>query len=126
MTSPSELAHDLLAEAVNRAFAGERHESHLAGLAGLEPHGGSGGDVEAHAARLLAVERERRISLEEMIMRADLDRPVAGVDHFERHGLAAGVESDLTRFDEQFTGNHLVLPCPALGFLHLSPEGRGR
>ena len=61
--------------------AGRRHrdEPDLAGLAGLEADGGAGGDVEAAAARGGAVEVERRVGLGEMVVRADLDRPVAGV-----------------------------------------------
>src|ERR1700719_3708264 len=110
MTSPSELAHDVLTEAVDRALAGERDERHLAALAGLEAHRRPGRDVEAHAARLLAIEFERRVGLEEMIMRPHLDRPVAGVGHRQGHGLAAGVERDLAFFDEHLTGNHLALP----------------
>ena len=59
--------------------SGERDESDLAGLAGLEAHGGAGGDVEAQAAGLLAVEFEGAVGLGEMVVRADLDRSVAGV-----------------------------------------------
>ena len=73
-------AHDVLAEAVDRALAAIGHEAHLAALARLEAHGGAGRDVEAHAARLRARSNEqRRIGLEEMVVAADLDRPVAGV-----------------------------------------------
>src|SRR5262249_56130985 len=57
-------------------------------------------------ARLLALEVQRRIGLEEMIVRADLDRPVAGVGHRQRHGLAAGIELDLAVLDEHLAGDH--------------------
>src|SRR6202011_6282436 len=110
MTSPSEFAHDVLAKAVDRALACERHQRHLAALARLEAHRRAGRDVEAHAARLLAIEFERRVGLEEMIMRTHLNRPVAGVGHRQPHGLAPGVERDLAFFDEHLTGNHLALP----------------
>ena len=43
-------------------------------LARLEAHGGAGRNVQAHAERSGAVEFERLVDLEEMIMRADLDR----------------------------------------------------
>src|SRR5476649_2672885 len=75
----SQLPHHLAAETIDDTLAGERHQLHIAGLAGLEPHRGAGGDVEPHAAGFLAVEFQRRIGLEEMIVRADLDRAVAGV-----------------------------------------------
>src|ERR1700722_2434584 len=105
-----ELAHDFLTETIDRALAGKRDQRDLARLPRLEAHRGAGRDVEAHAARLLAIELERRIGLEEMIMRADLDRPVAGVGDHERHGLAAGVESDFAGLDEHFAGNHAAPP----------------
>ena len=83
------LPHHLLAEADGLALAGERDEAHLAALAGLEADRRAGGNVEPEAARLGAVEFQRRIGLEEMIVRADLDRPVAGIGDFERDRLAA-------------------------------------
>src|SRR5215208_7638076 len=69
----SQLPHHLTAKPIDDAFSGERHQFHLACLSWLEPHRGAGGDVEPHAARLLAVELQRRVGLEEMIVRADLD-----------------------------------------------------
>src|SRR5215469_10813445 len=113
----SKLSHHVLAEAVHRALAGERDQRDLAGLPGLEAHRGARRDVEPHAARLLAIELQRRIGLEEMIVRADLDRPVAGVGDGERHGLATGVEGDLAGLDEQLARDHgaLVLSYHRIG-----------
>src|ERR1700754_3684100 len=88
----SKLPHHVAAEAVDGALAGERYELHLAGLARLKAHGGAGSDIEPHAARLLAIEFQRRIGLEEMIVRADLDRPVASIGDGERDRLATGIE----------------------------------
>ena len=79
---------------------------HVAGLAGLEADGGAGGDVEAHAAGFFAVEFQRRVGFEEVVVRADLDRAVAGVGDGERHRLAAGIEFDLAVLDEEFAGDH--------------------
>ena len=73
-----------LAEAVDLALARERHQPDLARLAGLEAHGRAGGDVEAVAARLGAVELQGRVGLGEVVVRADLDRPVAGVGDRQR------------------------------------------
>src|SRR4030081_3214212 len=42
-----------------------------------------------------------------MVVRADLDRPVAGIGDGERHRLAAGIEFDLAVLDEEFAGGHL-------------------
>src|SRR6185312_10174240 len=102
------LAHHVLAEAVDGTLAGERDERHLARLPRLEAHRRAGGDGEPHAARLLPLELQGRIGLEEMIMRADLDRPVAGVGDSERHRLSPGIQLDLAVLHEQFTGDHRI------------------
>src|ERR1041385_1998723 len=57
----SQLPHHVAAEAVDGLLAGERHELHLAGLAGLEPHRCAGGDIEPHAAGFLSIEFQRRV-----------------------------------------------------------------
>src|SRR5215471_7208732 len=113
----SKFAHHVLTKTVDRALAGERDQRDLAGLPGLEAHRGARRDVEPHAARLLAIELQRRIGIEEMIVRADLDRPVAGVGDGERHGLATGVEGDLAGLDEQLARDHgaLVLSYHRIG-----------
>src|SRR5262249_53474100 len=103
---PLELSHHVLPEPVDHALAGERNEHDLARLPRLKAHRGAGGDIEPHAARLFAIEFQRRIGLEEMIMRADLDRPIAGIGDRQRHRLAASVELDLAVLDEHFTGDH--------------------
>src|ERR1700693_986365 len=104
-----ELAHDFLTKTIDRALAGKRDQRDLARLPRLEAHRSAGRDVEAHAARLLAIELERRIGLEEMIVRADLDRPVAGVGDRQRHGLAPFIERDLARLDEKLAGDHVAV-----------------
>src|SRR3954447_2223698 len=101
-----ELAHHVGTETVDRALAGEGDQCHIARLSRLEARGGPGRDVEPHSARLLAIKRERRIGLEEMIVRAYLDRAVAGVGYAERCGLSASVERDLAVLDEHFAGDH--------------------
>src|ERR1700722_8879469 len=101
------LAHDGGAEAEDLARAGEWNERHVAGLARLEAHRRAGRDVEAHAAGLLALEPQGRIGLEEMVMAADLDRPVARVGDRDRHGLAARIERDVAVFGDDLAGNHL-------------------
>src|SRR5262249_40722981 len=102
----SELTHHVLPEPVDRALAGERNERDLARLPRFKAHRGASGDIEPHPARLFAVEFQRRIGLEEMIMRADLDRPVAGIGDRQRGRLATGIELDLAVLDEHFTGDH--------------------
>jgi hypothetical protein len=74
---------------VHDPLAGERDQLDAALLARLEAHGGARGDVQAHAARRGAVEAERRVGLGEVIVRADLDRPVAGVLDDDGDGRAA-------------------------------------
>src|SRR6476619_5432967 len=103
----SQFAHHIATEAIDHALARERNERNLARLARLEPHGTARRDVEAHPARFLAVEFQRRICLEEMIMRADLDRPVAGIGHAHRDGLAALIELDFAVLDECLARDHV-------------------
>jgi hypothetical protein len=50
---------------------------HVSRLPRFEPHRGAGRDVEPHAAGFFPVELQRRIGLEEMIVRADLNRAIA-------------------------------------------------
>src|ERR1700722_10290060 len=104
----SQLAHHVATKTVDGAFSGQRDELHVAGLSRLEAHRGAGRDVEPHAARLLAVELQRRIGLEKLVLGADLDRTVAGIGDRERHRLAAGIELDLAVLDEEFAGDHLA------------------
>src|SRR5262249_57158864 len=104
--SVSELAHHILPESIDRALAGERDQRDLAALARLEAHRGAGGDVEPHAARFFPIEFQGRIGLVEMIMRADLDRPVAGICDRERDSLATGIELDLAVLDEHLARDH--------------------
>src|SRR5437868_14031819 len=92
--SASQLTHYLLAEAIDLALAGERHEGNLARLAGLEAHGGAGGDVGAVPTCRRAVELQGAVGLGEVIVGADLDRPVAGIGHGDRDGRAAGIDLD--------------------------------
>src|SRR5829696_8971445 len=97
-SAPSvDCAHHLLPEAVHGPAAGERDEPHLAGLAWLEANRRAGRDVEPHAAGPCPVEGQLRIGLEEVVVRADLDRAVAGVRNSERDRLAALVERELAR-----------------------------
>ena len=81
-----------------------------ASLARLEAHGGAGGDVEPHAAGLLAVEAERRVGFEEMVVRTDLDRAVAGIGDFEGDLCGASVELDVAWFGDDFAGDQFHFP----------------
>src|SRR5579859_5479840 len=79
----------------NLSAATERGEHDFLGFARLEAHGSAGGDVEMNAERRGAVEVERLVRLEEMIVAADLDRAVASVDRLDRGLLAASVKFDV-------------------------------
>ena len=67
----------------------------MLGLSGLEADRGAGGNVEMHAERCGAVEVERLVCFEKMIMAADLDRTVTGVHCLDGDFLSAGVEFDV-------------------------------
>src|SRR5882757_10977297 len=105
----SQLALHVAAETIDHALSRQSDELHVAGLARLETHRGPGGDVEAHAAGPFAVELQGGVGFEEMVVRADLDRTVAGIGDGERHLLAAGIEFDLAVLDEEFAGDHVAL-----------------
>src|SRR5438105_9094915 len=102
----SQAPHNLPAEAVNLPISREGDERHLPDLPRLEADRGAGRDVEAHAAGFLALERERRIGLEEMIMRADLDRPVAGIGDRKLHAQPAGIERDVAVLRDDLARDH--------------------
>src|SRR5262245_34246084 len=101
-----QVAHNGLAEAEYTAAAGEWHQVDFAGLARLEAHRRAGSDIEAAAARLGAVELQGRVGLGEVVMRADLDRPVAGVGHGEGDGSAPGVELDVAVQSDDLAWDH--------------------
>src|SRR5262249_33001742 len=102
-------SHHVPAKSVNRSRARERHQRHLAGLAGLEPHRGPRREIEAHATSLFAVEFQGRIGFEEMIVAAYLNRPVAGVGDRECHGLAGLVELNVAGYRDAFTWEHMYV-----------------
>ncbi|KAG5731386.1 hypothetical protein E4T56_gene19676, partial [Termitomyces sp. T112] len=81
------------AESEDAALAADGDQFHRALLAGFETHRGARDDVEPHAMGGGAVEAQGRIGLGEVVVRADLDGPVAGVAHHQGQGGAAGVES---------------------------------
>src|SRR5690606_17547773 len=105
----SEVAHHPSGEAEYPAPAGQLHQLHLAALPRLEAHRGAGRDVQAHAAGGGAVELQGVVGLEEVVVRADLDRPVAAVGHVQGQGAAAGVELDLAVGNLVFAGDHGAL-----------------
>src|SRR5271166_3928067 len=110
MASVSERAGDAAVEAVHDARAPIGHEPHDTRLSRLEARRRAGRDIEAAAARLRAVEAQRRVRLEEMIVRAHLDRPVAGIGDLDLDGRAAGVQLDLAGRGEDLAGDHGCLP----------------
>src|SRR6516165_6920709 len=120
----SELSHYVLPEAIDHPLACERDQRDFARLARLEAHGRAGGDIEPHAARLFAIELQRRIGLEKMIVRPDLDRPIATIGDREHNRLAIGIELDLPVLDEHFTWDHDPLRNPPFAAEVATDESR--
>jgi hypothetical protein len=81
MTSilPVQSAHDLLPEPNDPTRTTEWHKLDGAGLARLKPDSGSSGNIEPHAARCHSVKVQCRVGFSEVIVAANLDRPVARV-----------------------------------------------
>ena len=78
-------------------------------LSGLEAHGGAGRDVQTKTVGRRPIEGERFVGLVEVVVRADLDRPVAGVGHFDADRAAAGVQLDLAGGGLDLSWNHFLL-----------------
>src|SRR5207245_8993302 len=90
----------------DHAPPGEGDEADFPRHAGLEAHPGPCGDVEAEPLRRRTVERQRRIHVGEVEVRAHLHRPVAGVLDHEAAPLPAGVELDQAVRNDHLTGDH--------------------
>ena len=87
-------AIDEIVESKDEALAAERNKRDFFLVARLEANGGVGRDIKTHAEGGAAVEFEVAIDLEEMEMRSDLDRPVAGVAYLQRDARTPGVDLD--------------------------------
>ena len=74
---------------VHHAAAGECHQRDFLLFARFEARSRAGSDIQPHAAGLGAIEVQRRVDLEEVIMAAHLNGPVAGVFDQKRHSLPA-------------------------------------
>src|ERR1700690_2937276 len=103
-----EFSHDLLPEAVHHALAGHSDQRDIARLSWLEAHGSPRRDIEPHTARSVAIELQRRIGFEKVVVRTDLDGPIAGIGDGQRDGTTALVDLDFAGLDEHFAGNHAV------------------
>src|SRR5205814_8464846 len=90
---------------------GKRDQLDRSLLPRLESHRGSRGDVETKSSRRGTIERQRSVGFREVIMRADLDRPVAGVCNRQADRGPAGIELDLSILCEDFAGNHGIGWC---------------
>ena len=104
-------SHHRAGETEDDARSGKRDQLDCSLLPRLESHRGSRGDVETKASRRGTIERQRSVGFREVIMRAHLDRPVAGVCDRQPNGRPAGIELDLTVLREEFTGNHGIGWC---------------
>ena len=64
------------------------------------------GDVQPAAVGLLAVKLQRRIGLEEVVVRTDLNGPIACVRDRDGKSLSSGVDLELARDDLHLARNH--------------------
>src|SRR3984957_3430863 len=88
--------------------AGQRHQRDLALDPRLEPHRRAGRDVQPAAPGKLPVEPQRRVGLREVEVRADLDRPVAGIRDDQRHHRSAKVQHDRPVAAEDLARDHAI------------------
>src|SRR5690242_16896498 len=108
--APVERSGPLGAEAGDDPQSADRYEGDVAFHTGLEPHRRAGGDVEPGAPGRLAVELQAGVAGGEVVVRADLDRPVGGVDDADGDALAARVERDGRVAVLDLTGCHRRSP----------------
>jgi hypothetical protein len=102
--------HHQSAAAVGAALTAQRHQSDGLDFTGLEAERRARRHVQAHPVSRLAVEHQSSIHLEEMKMRADLDRPVARVIHRNRDALPIRVQLDGSAVQKIFAGYHIWSP----------------
>src|SRR5207249_2618784 len=94
------------AAAVHAALSAESNQANRLDLAWLDTDGGAGGQIEAHAIGGSAIEDQRSVHLEKVEVRADLDRPIAGVVHFQRDGGPARIQLNRRIIEQIFARNH--------------------
>lgn len=82
------------------AVAADLDHGHGLGVAGLEAHAGAGRDVEPVAVRGGPVELELRVRLDEVVVAADLDRPVPLARDLEPDAPAPLVQRDAALDDD--------------------------
>src|SRR6266436_1415804 len=99
-------SHHRLVEAINQARTLIRDQRNFARLARLETHSRSRGNVQAIPKSSLPIKRQSRVGLSEMIMTANLDRPVTRVGDRQRDGNSILVQGDLARCWKDFARYH--------------------
>ena len=93
--------------ATDHLVASNRDDGHGLGFARLEAHRGACGQIQAHAVGGSAIEAEVRIDLDQMIVAADLDRPIGEVGDGEPPHRATGIQFHLANGDCYLAGNIL-------------------
>jgi hypothetical protein len=101
-----QLSLNFCVKAFDDAIARIRDQRYLACLPGLKTDRRSSRNVEPLAAGRVTVEIQRGVGLKKMIVRADLDRTVAGVGNAHGGRLAAFVENDVSVGDDDFSWDH--------------------
>ncbi len=94
---------------VHGAAAAECHQRHFLFFARLKADRGAGCNIQAHAVSRCAVEIERGVHFEEMIVAAHLHRAVAGVAHHHPRRGPAGVQFDVAVAENVFSRMHSQL-----------------
>src|SRR5262249_12955385 len=97
-------------EPVHHAASRVGDQPDLLGVARLKTRRSAAGKVEPHAVGLRAVEDQRLVHLEEVIMGTDLHRPVAGVVDGERDDGSPRVELEIRLVKQVLARNHVLPP----------------
>ena len=86
-----QIAHDPPGKAEYPAQTGQFNQLNVAALARFKTHGGASRNVQAHAPAFAALEHQRIVGFKEVVVRTDLNRPIATVGHFQGVRASAGV-----------------------------------
>src|SRR5262249_19670905 len=95
--------------------ASELDQRDALGVARLETHRLAGGTVEPHPEGLGTSDAQRSVGLEEVEVRADLDRSVPDVLHRQLDRAPSGVRLDVAALEQILAWNHGNLLCRRAG-----------
>ncbi|MNS54294.1 hypothetical protein D3C72_870780 [compost metagenome] len=109
-----EVAHDPSGKSEHPPMPGVIDQLNLTALPRLKAHRRARRNIQAHATAGGAIEGQRVVGFKKVIVRTDLNWPVAAVGDFQADSAAADVEFDVAGLDLVLARNHHWAPCRIL------------